>query len=364
MTEARIQRYFLLLLMVGITIAFLAMIRPFLMTLLMAAILAGLMHPAYRSLVRLFRGRRVLASIVSLLLVLVLVVGPLTTLVGIVVGEAFKVTDAVRPWIQERTSTEGWAAEYLARLPFYDEYIEPYRAEIYQRVGQVVGGIGNWLVGSLSQVTKGTVNVLFHFGLLMYAMFFFLLDGRKMLRAILYYLPLSDEAEKQMVNRFVSVTRATIKGTLVIGILQGGLAGAAFAVAGIPSAVFWGTVMVVLSIVPGIGTALVWVPATIALAASGAWGAAAGLGVWCGLVVGSIDNVLRPRLVGQDTEMHDLLILFGTLGGIYLFGILGFLVGPILAALFVTVWGLYGDLFRDVLPKVDGLQDEDQAPAT
>ena len=157
-----------------------------------------------------------------------------------------------------------------------------------------------------------------------------------------------------MLDKFRSVARATLKGTAVIGILQGGLAGLAFAVVGIPSAIFWGTIMAVLSIVPGIGTALVWGPAVIILAAGGHWIRAIGLGVFCGVVVGSIDNVLRPRLVGKDTEMHDLLILFATLGGISFFGIVGFIIGPILAALFVTIWEIYGTAFKDVLPAVTG----------
>ncbi len=152
-----------------------------------------------------------------------------------------------------------------------------------------------------------------------------------------------------MIDKFVSVSRATIKGTLVIGVVQGALAGAALAVAGIPSAVFWGTVMAVLSIIPGIGTGLVWVPSAIYLAATGRWLAAVLLVVWCALVVGSVDNVLRPRLVGRDTQMHDLLILFSTLGGLLLFGIVGVIIGPIIAALFVTIWDLYGAVFKDLL---------------
>ena len=183
-------------------------------------------------------------------------------------------------------------------------------------------------------------------------MFFFLIEGDKLLEKILYYLPLQDKDERRMLDKFSSVTRATLKGTAVIGILQGGLAGTAFWLAGIPSAGFWGTIMTVLSIIPGIGSALIWLPAVIILAASGHFATAIGLFVFCGLIVGSLDNFLRPRLVGKDTEMHELLIFFGTLGGIALFGILGFIIGPIIAALFVTVWEIYGNVFKDILPEV------------
>jgi len=157
------------------------------------------------------------------------------------------------------------------------------------------------------------------------------------------------------VEKFLSVSRATLKGTLIIGILQGGLAGGAFAVVGLDGAAFWGTIMVVLSIVPGIGTALVWFPAVIYLFAVGQTAAAIGLFVWCAAVVGTVDNVLRPWLVGKDTKMPDLLILLGTLGGLVVFGAKGIVIGPIVAALFITVWDLYAVAFKDYLPESPGM---------
>jgi len=138
----------------------------------------------------------------------------------------------------------------------------------------------------------------------------------------------------------------------VIGVLQGTLAAAALALGGISDAVFWGAVMTVLSIVPGIGTALVWVPAVIYLAATGHITAAILVSLWCALVVGSVDNFVRPTLVGKDTQMPDLLVLFSTLGGLLFFGFTGFIIGPIIAALFVSVWEVYGRVFQDMLPRV------------
>jgi predicted PurR-regulated permease PerM len=139
---------------------------------------------------------------------------------------------------------------------------------------------------------------------------------------------------------------------MLIGILQGGLAGGAFAVAGLDNAVFWGTVMAVLSIIPSVGSALVWIPAGIILIAHGETAAGVGLLAFCGIVVGSLDNVLRPILVGKDTKMHELMIFFSTLGGIMMFGITGIFIGPLIASLFVTIWELYGLAFSDILPEV------------
>jgi len=145
------------------------------------------------------------------------------------------------------------------------------------------------------------------------------------------------------------VATAVLKGSLVIGILQGGLAGAAFWVVGIPGWAFWTTVMIVLSIIPAIGSALIWIPAAIFLYSSGPIAPAILFTLWCILVVGTVDNFLRPRLVGKDTKMPDILVLISTLGGIFLFGAIGFILGPIIAALFLSVWFIYGDMFADSL---------------
>ena len=191
-------------------------------------------------------------------------------------------------------------------------------------------------------------------------MFFFFRDGDKILQRIFYLLPLSDDDEDLMLQRFSSITRATVKGTMVIGILQGALAGLGFWVAGLDGAAFWGTVMMVLSVVPGIGAALVWVPAVIYLFVTGQALAGTLLLIWCAAVVGTIDNILRPILVGKDAKMPDLLILIGTLGGLYLFGPIGFIAGPIVCGLFMTVWDIYGATFRDILPPVRPLAEQEE----
>jgi predicted PurR-regulated permease PerM len=150
------------------------------------------------------------------------------------------------------------------------------------------------------------------------------------------------------------VTRATIKGTIVIGIVQGTMSGIAFWVVGIPDVAFWTVVMIVLSILPLIGAALVWVPAAFILAASGQVMQAVLLVLFCALIVGSVDNVVRPRLVGRDTRMHDLVILFSALGGLIAFGPVGFILGPVLAGLFVTSWEIFAVAYRDVIhPVID-----------
>jgi predicted PurR-regulated permease PerM len=334
-----------------ISLLFVSMISQFLMVILLTGIFSAMAQPIYRRFLRWFKGRENLSAATTLLSILLLIFLPLAGLLGIVAGQAIKVSHSVKPWIEQRMKAPTAFDDYLHSLPYYD-YVKSYQDVIIAKAGQLVGKMSTFLFDSLSSVTLSTVNFLFLFVIFLYTMFFFLKEGHSILNKILYYLPLTDEDEQRMLERFTSVTRATVKGTLVIGVIQGSLAGLAFWMVGIDSALFWGTIMTVLSIIPAVGSAFIWVPAALILAASGAFLKAIGLLVFCGVLVGSVDNVLRPRFVGKDTQMHELMIFFGTLGGISLFGLIGFIVGPIIAALFVTVWDIYGETFKEYLPAV------------
>jgi predicted PurR-regulated permease PerM len=353
MQMTTVNKSVLLALVLAITALFLSMIRPFIMAVLLAGIFTSLAKPLYGRLLLVTRGHRSLASLLTLAVIVLVVIVPVGFLLGVVTSQAIKVANSVAPWVEQRLEHPDEAVVWLQQQAFY-ERIAPYQDDILQKAGEIVGAVSRFLVNSLSTATSGTVQFFFLLAIMLYAMFFFLIDGEKLLDRILWYLPLEDKDERRLLDKFRSVTRATLKGTAVIGILQGGLAGLALWAVGIPSALFWSVIMMVLSIIPGIGTGLVWLPAAVILVAGGSWAKGLGLALFCGLVVGSIDNFLRPRLVGQDTQMPDLLILLSTLGGITLFGILGFIVGPIVAALFVTVWEIYGVVFRDVLPPGRG----------
>jgi predicted PurR-regulated permease PerM len=351
MNRETVNRVVLLALVVFISIVFFRMVKGMLMALLVAAILAGLLAPLYGRMVRLCRGKRGLAAVATELLLMVLIVIPAGGLAGLVTAQAIKVGNNVGPWIKENLAQPDQLTRKLEALPFYDR-IEPYRDDILTKVGEVAGSVSNWLVGALQDATVGTVTFFFMVFVMLYSLYFFLINGRAVLERILWYLPLEDQDERRMLEKFVSVTRATLKSTAVIGLLQGALGAAAFAVVGIPSWVFWGAVMALLSAIPGLGAGLVWVPAVAWLAMDGHWGQAIGVTAYFVLVVGMVDNFLRPRIVGHDTKMPELLVFLSTLGGLSLFGVLGFVIGPIVGALFVTVWEIYGEAFKDLLPSV------------
>lgn len=358
-----VNKTVLLLFVLGISAIFLSMMHQFLMTIFMAALFSALLNPLYHRLLLLLKGRENVASLLTVFIIVCLVLLPLIALMSVVVAQAIHVSQSVTPWVQKFIEQPTIATDFLRKMPYYEQLL-PYRDMILQKMGSLVDNTSTLLINSLSSITKMTVNAAIMSIIMFYTMFYFLIDGKKLLYKILYYIPLENKDEQQLLERFTSVARATIKGTLIIGIIQGTLCGIGFALAGIPSPVFWGCLMAVLSIVPSVGTAIVWGPTLLILILSKDFTGAIIVGISCGLIAGNADNLIRPRLVGKDTEMHDLFILFSTFAGISMFGIIGIIVGPISAALFVTIWEIYGESFQEFLPPVSfGITTEDP-PAT
>ncbi len=342
----------LLLLTLAISALFLSMISQFLMAIFMAGLFSAMVSPLHRRLTVRLRGRENLASILTVFGIVILVLTPLAVVITLVVTQAISVGQSVTPWVQSFIKEPTTLSTVLEKIPYY-EAILPYRDIIVQKAGELVGTVTTFLIDSLSSFTKVTIDAIFSSVVMLYVMFYFLSMGNVLLGKILYFLPLDDGNERKLLFRFTSVTRATIKGTLIIGVVQGAICGLAFAIAGIEGPVFWGSVMAVMSIIPAFGTAIVWLPALVILALTGDFFGVAVLAVLCGGVAGNLDNLLRPRLVGKDTEMHDLFVLFGTLGGISMFGLLGIILGPIVTALFITIWEIYGEAFKSYLPHVE-----------
>lgn len=356
-----VNRLVLILVLVAISIMFFVVVKPFLVAIFLAALFSTLFHPLYIRLLNVLGGRKSLSSLTTLLIATCFVFIPVFFLLTAVVSQAVDLAFTLRPWVQRQLSDPDAVSRLTQSIPFYEQLL-PYRDVATERLGEIFGSISGALIDLAQIATVSTFNAVLMGFIIIYTMFFFLKDGERVLYYILYYLPLKDEDEKQLLVRFKSVTRATLKGTAVIGVLQGALAGLALWFGGMPSALFLSVAMMFMSVVPGIGTALIWIPATVYIAFDNSIWMGVGIGVFCAVVVGSIDNILRPKLVGNDTRLHELLIFFSTLGGLLLFGFWGFVIGPIIAALFVTVWELYGEEFNRWLPTTafipsDGTQD-------
>lgn len=353
LTAPQLQKGFLLVVVAAITVLFFVMIRGFVVAVILAGVFAGMGRPAFLVVSETLRGRRRVASFLTVLGLLLLIVVPLGAFLALVVTEAVQISDSAGPWIREQSGRWQELATWLGGLPLVGQFA-PNEEAVMARATELVGRTGSFLINNVRAATAGTVNVALQLFVMLYAMYFFLMDGPSILSRILYFTPLNEADERKLIAQFVSVTRATIKGSIFVGLIQGALAGAAFFVLQLPGAAFWATVMAVLSVIPVLGSGIVWAPAAVILMATGRPGAGLGLALWGLLIVGTIDNFLRPRLVGRDTKMHDLLVLLSTFGGLAMFGLVGFIVGPIIAALFLTAWDLYGAAFRELLPGSPG----------
>ena len=204
---------------------------------------------------------------------------------------------------------------------------------------------------SLVAFSQYTLSFLIEVMIMLYLLFFFLRDGTKIVRLLRHYLPLGDDYERLLVSRFSDTTQAVIKGTILISVLQGIIGGVLFGLVGIPNPVLWGATMGVLAIMPLIGTSVVWLPAAIILMVTGSFWSGMIILLVGALVISSVDNFLRPILVGRSTKMPDSLVLLSTIGGIATFGVSGFIIGPIIAALFLSLWTIFEEKYRVELTK-------------
>lgn len=344
------RRMFVLLLLLSVGAVFVAMIRGFLIALFLAAMFAALIYPVQRWTTRRFRGHEHAAAVVVLIGFVIAVGVPMLAMLGLVAAEAVQISAKVMPWVREQLQGGSSLVFELPAWVPYAEELEPYRRTILEKLGQGVAAVGRVLVGSIPDLTQGTIDVLLDAFIFLYAMFFFLAEGPRWLAQAKNYVPLKSEDRDLIVERGFAVTRAALKGILVIGLLQGVLVALAFWAAGIQGAAFWGAIVLILSAVPALGSGLVWGPAAIYLFATGETAWAIGMVIWGAVIVGVVDNVLRPIVVGRDAKLPDLVILVSTLGGIVMFGAAGILIGPIIAAILSILLNVYHAAFSTALP--------------
>ena len=339
----------------AITALFVGMIWNFLIALFLAAVFSAMATPLHQKILSMMRGRTGLATTITLLTLFTGVLLPTLVVVYVAAEQADELATDIVSFIKNLDG-EGPFLNVPDWFPFKAE-IESAGPQIAAKIGELTGKAAGYFVSAASAATKGTASFFLSLFVMIYAMVFFLQEKTNVLSQLMHFSGLPTAFQERLVDRTVSISRATIKGTLVIGIIQGILGGIGLAVAGIQGAAFWGIVMAVASIIPGIGPGLVWLPAVIYLFVTGETMSAIGLALWSALVVSSIDNVLRPTLVGRDAQMPDLLILISTLGGLVMFGAVGIIIGPVIAGLFVTMWQIFQETFGEAL-AIESVEDE------
>lgn len=353
MNSPALQRTVFLLLLAGVTAAFFWVIAPFFGAVFWAMVLALMFMPLQRRMRVWLRGRDTLAAIGTLLICLLIVVVPLGLIIGAMVDEASSFSQRVRSgeldlrayFQQVVDALPAWVHGVLGRFGLVS------LQDIMARLSTALAQGGQVITTHALAIGQNTLLLVVNLGIMLYLLFFFLRDGRALALQIRRAIPMKAEHTSYLLHKFATVVRATVKGTVVVALVQGLLGGLAFAVLGIRGAVLWGTAMAVLSLVPAVGAALVWAPVAIYLLATGSPVAGIGLLAWGAGVMGMMDNILRPILVGKETKLPDFLVLLSTIGGISIFGVNGFVIGPAIAALFVAAWALFSVAEQDEQPS-------------
>lgn len=349
MIDKRLSRYFFIAALIGTAIVFFRMVQVFLVPVLLAAVFATLFHPLYDYFARSFKGRKTLAAFVTCFILLLVLIVPLYAVAHLVVVEAatFYETAQTQLTAYLEKGPQGPLA-WLRNLPFVrDLGLE--RIDWQSTVRNVVTSAASFLGTLINRTSRGALQVVVTLFITLFTMFYFFRDGRDLLRRMRFLIPLDREYKYAIAARFSSVARATVKGTLLIAIVQGTLSGLTLWAFGVGSPILWGVVATLLSVIPLVGAWLVLYPAAIVQIATGHLWQGIGILAVTMLIIVNVDNLMRPRLVGQETGMHDLMVFFSTLGGITMFGPTGFIIGPMIAALFLSLLDIYSEEFRDSL---------------
>ncbi len=335
------QRSFLVALLLITLALFLYLIKDYILALLMAGVACQIAMPLYRKLLNKTKNKPTLSATLTVLSFLVLIIVPLLFFAILLTEEAVNTANRLSPFINNQIDKISHNEfEFPSWLSFGID-LSPYKSEILSRLGSLASQLGDLLINFISSFTGSTFTFFINLTIFLYALFFYLRYGKKLLEYIQQIVPLKKENFYLLINRANSITLATLKGAILIGGIQGALIGVGFWFTRIPNPIFWGTVAAVASLIPSIGIGLVWLPGAIYLYFTGHPYMALLLSLWSIFIAGSVDNFLRPYLVGKDTKMPDLMVFVTTLGGISLFGLTGVIIGPVIGGLLMSIFDIY-----------------------
>lgn len=338
-----LQQKTFLYLLVLVTIGFVWVLTPYAGAVFWGVVLAILFAPVYRWLLRKTGNKPNLSALITLLLIVVIVILPLSMVAVSLANQATTVVEMVKAgdlsmsvfFKRIMAVLPQWAISLLERFDLTT------LGNIQQKLSQVAAQASQVVAKQAISVGSYTFDFLVSLFIMLYLLFFLVRDGNSLAGRIRSAVPLSRKYKKRLFDNFTTVIRATVKGNVLVAIAQGLLGGLAFWFLGVQAPVLWGTLMAFLSLLPAIGAAIVWAPVAIYFLATGSVWQGVALIVFGTVVIGLVDNLLRPLLVGKDTKMPDYVVLLSTVGGMALFGLNGFVIGPVMAALFIACWDLF-----------------------
>lgn len=323
-------------------------LKPFLAPLLIAAILAHLFGFIYRWFLRYTGERKGVSSALTCFVIALIILVPVVFVSALVVSEVEGVIDHFSKNEEGVKRVVENTIQSVVSLPVIKSLgIEKFIDR--DVISLAIRSVSKNTLVIVQNTYQSVAHFIFVVFIMFFSLFYLLIDGFKLLKKIMQLSPLRDEYENKLVERFNSISRATIKGSLLVSLMQGFIGGILFWATGVPSPVLLGIVMTMSSVIPSIGSGLVWLPVGVIMIASGNTIQGLVILIAGGLVISTVDNIVRQKLIGRDTEMHPLVVFFSTLGGITLFGISGFIVGPIMLSLFLALWEIYSLEFKHQL---------------
>jgi predicted PurR-regulated permease PerM len=343
MNYPELQQKTFLILLITVSLAFGWILGPFYGAVFWSTVLAILFAPLYRRLLIATNHRRNTAALITLLLILFIVIFPLSLITASLVQEGTGIYERISAgeldfgayFQQIIDALPHWLVGLLERFDLTS------LSTLQRKLSAGVAEGSQAIARQAVNIGQNTFNFVIGFCLMLYLLFFLLRDGTALATRIKQAVPLSTEYKRRLFGNFTTVIRATVKGNIVVAAVQGALGGLMFWFLGIQGSLLWGVLMALLSLLPAVGTGLVWAPVAIYFLLTGAIWQGVTLIVFGILAIGLVDNILRPLLVGKDTKMPDYVVLMSTLGGIALFGLNGFVIGPVIAALFIAAWDLF-----------------------
>jgi predicted PurR-regulated permease PerM len=329
----------------AVTLLFLYLLRPFFFPIFWAVVIAGIFQPLYRRINRRLK-RPNLSTLLIFLLIALIILLPLGTVGKLVFTESLQIYETLKPGKRDIDENFQRIISAIADNPLAGNlHID--RAFLSEKAAESVRSIANYIFVNLKELTQNTLGLLVMLAIMLYTLFFFIRDGDRFLQSAIRFFPLGMGRERLLYERFLLTVRSTLKVTLIIGGIQGIIGGILFFITGIEGAPIWGLLMILMAVVPVVGCSIIWAPAGILMLISGyIWEGVLILGGGV-LVISMIDNVLRPILIGKDVAMHPLLIFLSTLGGIFIFGFSGFVIGPIITSMLLAVWDMYGEFVKE-----------------
>ena len=342
MTNQKLQviSYFTLL---GIAFVIVVLIFfPFLKTLALAAILAVLFLPVHRDITKKIKSET-WGAIISLLLILLIVIVPVYVVGQLIFNEL--------SGIYSQVSVSGYSISQSALLEKIPQTLRPYVESLGMDAGKKLTDLAQNAFAATTNLAANLAGFVLSFFLFFFSLYYLMRDGSRLKNYIYEIFPFSESHENALIKKLEDAVSGVVKGSFLVALIQGLVGTLGYLIFGLPAAFLWGAFTVIAALVPNVGTLIAWLPAVIYLLVTGHTGSAIGLAIWSILITGTIDNIVSPRLVGGKVKLHPLLVLISVLGGIHLFGYMGFLLGPIIMAIFVALLDIYRTDLKMYLEK-------------